>query len=56
MKVREAAAYLGLHQVGLRKMITRGEIPAVRLGKGGRTVRIDKAALDRQLDSTRIRK
>ena len=44
---RECAEYLRLHEHGVRKMIDRGAIPAVRVG---RAVRIDFKALERQLE------
>lgn len=52
ISVSEAAAYLSISTSGARKMITRGEIAAVRLG---RALRIDlrqlEAGLERQMQS-----
>lgn len=43
LTVNETAAALGLHPMSIRKMIARGIIPAIRLG---RAIRIDKRRLD----------
>jgi len=45
---RECAELLGLSVAGVRKMISRGEIPAVHLG---RTVRVPAVELERRLDA-----
>ncbi|MEN6560095.1 MAG: helix-turn-helix domain-containing protein [Acidobacteriota bacterium] len=48
ISTRECAELLGLSIAGVRKMISRGEIPAVHLG---RTVRVDGRELERRLDA-----
>jgi excisionase family DNA binding protein len=48
ISVSEAAAYLGLHPHGVRKMIYRGTIPAVHVG---RSVRVDLKRLEAQLEA-----
>ena len=45
--VKETASSLGLSVAGVRKMIARGEIPAVHVG---RTVRVDGRKLECQLE------
>ncbi|MBE3111418.1 MAG: helix-turn-helix domain-containing protein [Acidobacteria bacterium] len=47
ISVSETAELFGLSVAGVRKMIARGEIPAVHLG---RTVRVDERELSRRLD------
>lgn len=46
--IAEAAIILGVNQRTIHRLIARGELPAVRLGRG-RTVRIAVADLDRVL-------
>jgi excisionase family DNA binding protein len=45
--VNECAELLSLHPMSVRKIIARGKIPAVRIG---RTVRVDLRALEAQLE------
>jgi excisionase family DNA binding protein len=45
--VGETASLLSLHPMSVRKMIARGKIPAVRLG---RAVRVDLRALEAGLE------
>jgi excisionase family DNA binding protein len=45
--VGEIASLLSLHPMSVRKMIARGEIGAVRIG---RAVRVDLRELERQLE------
>jgi excisionase family DNA binding protein len=45
--VNETSEALGLHPMSIRKMIARGIIPAVRIG---RSIRIDKRRLDEVLE------
>ena len=46
--VNECAELLSLHPMSVRKIIARGKIPAVRIG---RTVRVDLRALEAQLEA-----
>jgi excisionase family DNA binding protein len=46
LTVKETAARLGLHPMTVRRKIERGEIPAVRLGHKGASIRIDEAELE----------
>jgi len=48
ISVFETSELLGLSVAGIRKLIGRGEIPAVHLG---RTVRVDLRALESKLDA-----
>jgi excisionase family DNA binding protein len=43
MTVAAAAQRLGLHEASVRRMIARGELPAVRVG---RLLRVSPAAID----------
>jgi len=45
--VREAAEYLSLHEVTIRRKIDKEELPAARLGH---VVRVDLKALNEQLE------
>jgi excisionase family DNA binding protein len=47
ISVLETAELLGLSVPGVRKLIARGEIQAVHLG---RTVRVDRTRLEAQLE------
>jgi len=47
MTVKETAEYLGCSEVAIRRRISRGRIPAK---KQGRSVLIDRQALDRELE------
>jgi excisionase family DNA binding protein len=47
LTVREAANYLGISEIAVRRRIGRGRIPIVRQG---RSVLVDREALDRELD------
>jgi excisionase family DNA binding protein len=46
ISINSAAEYLALHPVTVRRLIDRGEIPAVRIG---RNVRVDLKTLDEKL-------
>lgn len=46
ISVQECAEVYSVHPMTVRKMISRGEIPSIRLG---RAVRIDLRELDRRL-------
>jgi len=48
ISVNECAELLSLHPMSVRKIIARGKIPAVRIG---RTVRVDLRALEAQLEA-----
>jgi excisionase family DNA binding protein len=48
IRVNETAEILGLHPMSVRKMIARGEIPAVRIG---RMIRVDLRALEERLEA-----
>ena len=48
ISVNECAELLSLHPISVRKIIARGKIPAVRIG---RTVRVDLRALEAQLEA-----
>jgi len=50
--VRDCADYLGLHEVTVRRLIDKGEIPAGRIG---RNIRIDRKKLERVLEQERGR-
>jgi excisionase family DNA binding protein len=45
--VKEISFYLSLHEVTIRRLIDQGKIPA---SKVGRSVRIDRKALDAKLE------
>jgi len=47
ISVREAAEYLSLHEVTIRRKIDKEELPAARLGH---VVRVDLKALNEQLE------
>ena len=47
MDVKELAKYLGLVEQTVYRMVSRGEIPAVRLG---RTIRFRKSTIDKWLN------
>ena len=49
LTVKETAALLDLHPMTVRRKIERGEIPALRLGNKGTSIRIDEAELQRWL-------
>lgn len=46
--VNECAELLSLHPMSVRKIIARGTIPAVRIG---RTVRVDLRTIETQLET-----
>jgi len=48
--VKEAAKYLALHPVTVRRLIDQAKIPASKIG---RSVRVDKKILDEQLEKKR---
>ena len=48
LRVKEAAAELGVHPSTVRRAIHHGELDAVRLGRGGR-YRVSRDALERFL-------
>lgn len=45
---REIAGYLGLSEKSIRRLIDRGELPSVRIG---RSVRVDMKKLDEILEN-----
>ena len=49
LTVKETASRLGLHVMTVRRKIERGEIPAVRLGHKGTSIRVPEAELERWL-------
>jgi excisionase family DNA binding protein len=46
LTVKETAALLDLHPMTFRRKIERGEIPALRLGAKGTSIRVDEAELE----------
>lgn len=44
--VRELAGFLQISPSTLYRMVDRGEVPAVRMGSTGRTVRFRRAAIE----------
>jgi len=46
VSVRETSRYLGIHEITVRRLIDRGEIPAAKIGG---SIRIDKIKLDEKL-------
>lgn len=49
---REIAGYLGLSEKSIRRLIDRGELPSVRIG---RSVKVDKQRLDEKLETGELR-
>ncbi|MFC2169960.1 helix-turn-helix domain-containing protein [Acidobacteriota bacterium] len=49
ISVKECAEYLGLHLKSVYSLISRGEIPAARIGG---SVRVDLKKLDSHMEST----
>ena len=47
ISVKDAAEYLAIHPVTCRRLIDRGKIPAIKIG---RSVRVDLKALDKKLE------
>ncbi len=47
ISVRSAAQYLGIHFLTVYKLIARGQIPSIKIG---RCVRVDLRKLDEDLD------
>lgn len=47
ISVREASEYLSLHEITVRRLLDRGQIPGTKLGG---SIRIDKRRLDGQLE------
>jgi len=48
ISVRTASEYLGIHEITVRRLIDRGEIPATKIG---RSVRVDLKKLNETLES-----
>ncbi|HQZ22931.1 MAG TPA: helix-turn-helix domain-containing protein [Thermoflexales bacterium] len=46
MTVKDLAAYLSLDTTTIYRMVERGEIPVVRIGQRGRTVRFKREAIE----------
>lgn len=51
LSVRETAQLLGVSSKQVRRLIARGELPALQLGGKGSTIRIDRDELERWLYS-----
>lgn len=49
LTVKEAAEYLGVSEVAVRRRISRGRVPAKHQG---RTLLVDRVALDRRIESS----
>jgi excisionase family DNA binding protein len=49
LSVKECADYLGISEMAVRRRITRGRIP---VRHQGRSVLVDRVALDRQIDGS----
>jgi excisionase family DNA binding protein len=49
LTIREAAERLRVSEKTVRRLIRRGELPAVQLGSKGASVRVDEAELERWL-------
>ncbi len=54
LTVRETAARLGVSEDTVRRRIANGELPAVRLGGRGSSVRVDEGELRRWLFEERV--
>ena len=52
LSTREAAAYLGCSQRAVYLRVRRGRIPARAVRYSGRTLQIDRLALDRHTDGS----
>jgi len=46
MTVRELAAYLNITESAIYKMVNRNELPVVRLGANGRTLRFRREQIE----------
>lgn len=46
MTVKDLAAYLSLDTTTIYRMVDRGEIPVVRIGQRGRTLRFKREAVE----------
>lgn len=51
ISVREASEHLSIHQITCRRLIDRGQIPAVKIG---RSVRVDMKKLDGILEAREL--
>jgi excisionase family DNA binding protein len=54
LSLNDGANYTGYSTKTLRRKISTGELPAYRLGTKGNFIRIDRADLDKLIESSRI--
>jgi excisionase family DNA binding protein len=55
LRLRDAAKYLSVSTKALRKLVIRGELPHIQLGRGNSPFLIDTRDLDRFVESQKTR-